>query len=105
MFGSVKLAIRSTEREALAVQLVELVPSGHGNVIEALDAEAEPLGGRFGGGGGVLRLRWPAQNWKMKPFGSSENLKPFGTPFVVAGLVVPGTMIIPLPGTKTPERF
>jgi hypothetical protein len=76
--GSVAFAIKSTERLALAVQLGELVPGGQGKVIEALDDDTETVGGWFGGGGGILALRWPAQSWKIKPLGSSEGWKPAG---------------------------
>jgi hypothetical protein len=43
--GSEALAVKSTERLALAVQLSELVPGGHGSMIEALDDETETVGG------------------------------------------------------------
>ena len=55
--GSVAFAVRSTERLALAVQLGELVPSGQGSVIDALDDETETVGGRFIGGGCILGFR------------------------------------------------
>ena len=51
------VAVRSTERLALAVQLAELVPGGHGKVIDELDEETVTVGGWFGGGGGTLGLR------------------------------------------------
>ena len=76
MSGSLAVAVRSTDRVALAVQVGELVPGGHGNVMVALEADTETVGGWFGGGGGVLGLRWPAHSWKIKPFGSSEGSNP-----------------------------
>ncbi len=99
--GSIALAVRSIVRLALAVQVVELVPSGHGSVIDALDVATVTVGAWFGGGGSVRALRCPIQNCAMNPFGSSENLNPFGKPLVVAGTVVPGmTTKVPFtPGT------
>ncbi len=38
------LSVRSTEREALAVQVVELVPSGHGRRMDELEADTETVG-------------------------------------------------------------
>jgi len=43
--GSTALAVKSTERVALGVHVAELVPSGHGKVIEALDDETDTVGG------------------------------------------------------------
>jgi len=59
------------------------------------------VGGWFGGGGVVRALRRPAQNWKMKPFGSSENWNPSGKPCDVTGRDVPGTTTKPRPRTFT----
>jgi hypothetical protein len=46
-----------------------------------IEAETETVGATFGGGGNPLGLRWPAQNWKMNPFGSSDGLNAAGKPF------------------------
>jgi len=43
--GSVAFAVKSTVRLALGVQVAELVPGGHGSVIEALDEETLTVGG------------------------------------------------------------
>jgi len=55
-------AFKVTDLLALAVQLSELVPSGHGNVIEALDTEVLTMGATFGGGGSVRAFRCPNQS-------------------------------------------
>jgi hypothetical protein len=54
---SVASAVKVTERDALGVQVVELVPGGHGNVILAIEAETETIGASFGGAGNPLGLR------------------------------------------------
>jgi len=51
--GSTPAAVKVTDRLALAVQESELVPGGHGSVIEALDAETVTVGATFGGFGGI----------------------------------------------------
>jgi len=42
--GSTPAAVKVTERLALVEQLVELVPGGHGSVIDATDAETVTVG-------------------------------------------------------------
>jgi len=52
-----------------------------------LDAEAETRGRNLGGGGGILGCAMASPQLDNEPFGSSETLKPLGTPLVVAGMV------------------
>ena len=92
--------------QLVAYTIVDAGRRGFGprRLIEALEDETETVGGPLIIGT-VLGLRWPAQNWKMKPLGSSERGKLIGNPLRVAGNVVPGTMTMPRPGTNTPDRF
>jgi hypothetical protein len=60
--GSRESAVNVTSRLALGEQLVEEVPSGHGNVIDAAEEETETEGSTFDGAGVVRALRCPTQN-------------------------------------------
>src|SRR6185295_6358811 len=100
--GSLAFAVSCTVL-SLGVQLLELVPGGHGRAIDVIEAETDDTTGGWFTCGGIRSFLRPAQNWKMYPLGSSENAKPVGKPFEVTGRLVPGTCIGlgPPPLTRT----
>ena len=94
--------VSETDMLGAVGQLGELVPGGHGKIIDAVEAANEEItGGRFGNTASSRRLRRPAKAWMMNPFGSSEKRKPFGNPDTLLVIVArPGITIVT--GTAVP---